>query len=242
MTIRLFEVGGSIRDELLGIDKILDRDFCAEAPSWKDLLSWCQTNMKKVFLVTPEFFTVRGITQNGVPIDVVMCRKDGASSDGRHPDFVEPATLLDDLSRRDFTINAMAREVDPLTLSPIGEIIDPFGGREDLQTHVLRCVGEARERIDEDGLRVLRAVRFCVTKRLGASTELLKCLKDPSVWQFMKESVSVERIREELNKMLKVDTVSTFRFLTSNCCSMTAVDVLFDNTSGLWLKATLEKR
>ena len=108
MTIRLFEVGGSIRDELMGIDNPPDRDFCAEAPSWEALENWCFEKMKKVFLVTPEFFTIRGMMPNGTAIDVVMCRKDGPSSDGRHPDHVEPGTLLDDLARRDFTVNAMA--------------------------------------------------------------------------------------------------------------------------------------
>ena len=107
MTIRLFEVGGSIRDELMGINNPPDRDFCAESPEgWEALLTWCHKNMERVFLVTPEFFTVRGRMSNGDSIDVVMCRKDGPSSDGRHPDHVEPGTLLDDLARRDFTVSS----------------------------------------------------------------------------------------------------------------------------------------
>ena len=57
MTIRLFEVGGSIRDELMGITEFPDRDFCAESPEgWKELLTWCHENMQRVFLVTPQFF------------------------------------------------------------------------------------------------------------------------------------------------------------------------------------------
>ena len=111
MTIRLFEVGGSIRDELMGIDNPPDRDFCAESPDgWEALLTWCNANMERVFLITPQFFTVRGRMPNGDSIDVVMCRNDGPSSDGRHPDHVEPGSLLNDLARRDFTVNAMARE------------------------------------------------------------------------------------------------------------------------------------
>ncbi|HIE84114.1 MAG TPA: CCA tRNA nucleotidyltransferase, partial [Dehalococcoidia bacterium] len=146
-TIRLFEVGGSIRDEQMGITEIPDRDFCAESPEgWDALLAWCKTRMKKVFLVTPEFFTVRGMIGKDV-IDIVMCRKDGPSTDGRHPDSVEPGTLMDDLARRDFTMNAMAREVDPKTLQPIGEIIDPFNGHADIKNGILRCVGETNERL-----------------------------------------------------------------------------------------------
>ena len=141
MTIRLFEVGGSIRDEAMGINNPPDRDFCAESPEgWNALLAWCHNNMKRVFLVTPEFFTIRGMMPNGTAIDVVMCRKDGPSSDGRHPDHVIVGTLLDDLARRDFTINAMAREVDTKTLEPVGNIIDPFNGMEDIRTQVLRPV------------------------------------------------------------------------------------------------------
>ena len=246
--IKLFEVGGSIRDELMGIDNPPDRDFCAVSPDgWQALLDWCQENMDRMFLVTPEFFTVRGRMPNGDSIDIVMCRKDGPSSDGRHPDHVEPGTLLDDLARRDFTVNAMAREVDPKTLAPIGDIIDPFDGRTDLQSHSLRCVGEAKERLDEDGLRVLRAVRFCVTKRMGPNLTLQSLLRDPAMWRFMMDTVSIERVREELQKMLAFDTVATIRFLSSNCCAMTAIDLLFgshsaDRSSRLWLKPTLEKR
>ena len=151
MSIRIFEVGGSIRDELLGIDNPPDRDFCAEAPSWESLVEWCHENFKRVFLVTPEFFTVRGMLNTGEAVDIVMCRKDGPSSDGRRPDTVESGTLLEDLARRDFTINAMAREVDPKTLEPIGDIIDPLDGRRDLQEHSLRCVGDTSARLEEDG-------------------------------------------------------------------------------------------
>ena len=244
MTIKLFEVGGSIRDELMGIDNPPDRDFCAEALSWEALESWCFEKMKKVFLVTPEFFTIRGMMPNGTSIDVVMCRKDGPISDGRHPEHVEPGTLLDDLARRDFTVNAMAREVDPETLEAIGDIIDPFDGRKDLLAHTLKCVGDTSERLDEDGLRVLRAARFCVTKHFGLSHDLAEKLRDPETWQFMISSVSTDRVRQELHKMFNANTAGAIRFFTSDCCSLMAVDVLFGNDfdSNIWLKPTLERR
>lgn len=242
MTIRLFEVGGSIRDELMGIDDPPDRDFCAESPDgWEALLSWCHDNMERVFLVTPEFFTVRGRMSNGDSIDVVMCRKDGPSSDGRHPDHVESGTLLDDLARRDFTINAMAREVDPGTLAPMSDIIDPFNGRDDLIHHSLRCVGDTKDRLAEDGLRVLRAARFCVTKRLGLSHSLAEELRKPATWRFMKSTVSDERIRQELHKMFSTDTASSIRFFTSNCCAMSTIDILFEGDSNIWLKPSMAK-
>jgi len=240
MTIRLFEVGGSIRDELMGIDNPPDRDFCAEAPSWEALLAWCKTNMDKVFLVTPEFFTVRGMIGKDA-IDIVMCRIDGTSSDGRHPDIVKAGTLMDDLARRDFTVNAMAREVDPKTLKPIGEIIDPHMGFEDLKNNTLRCVGDASTRLEEDGLRLLRAARFAITKDLIPDDELETALEDEPWWAFVERSVSENRIREELNKMFAHDTVVTLKFLTRDC-SFSAVDFLFGDTTNIWLKPTTEKK
>ncbi|OUU74735.1 MAG: hypothetical protein CBC29_06290 [Methylococcaceae bacterium TMED69] len=241
MTIRLFEVGGSIRDELMGIDNPPDRDFCAEAPTWGALKRWCEFNMDRVFLVTPEFFTVRGRMPNGDSIDVVLCRKDGPSSDGRHPDHVQAGTLLDDLARRDFTVNAMAREVDVRTLEPIGDIIDPFGGQEDLVTRSLRCVGDTKERMHEDGLRILRAARFIVTKDLGPSEDLRRELNSALPWLWMKDTVSVERVREELQKMFKNNSVSAIRFLSSSC-AQTALEVLLGHGSSIWLRPTMEKK
>jgi len=240
MTIRLFEVGGSIRDELMGIDNPPDRDFCAESPDgWEALLAWCHANMKRVFLVTPEFFTVRGMMPNGTSIDVVMCRKDGPSSDGRHPDWAEPGTLLDDLARRDFRVNAMAREVNPETLEPIGDIIDPFLGKNDLERGVLCCVGDTRVRFMEDGLRVLRAVRFAITKDLALPGNIATELEDPFWWGFVEGNVSTERIREELTKMFKHSTIKTMRFF-ANQLPMEAL--LMIENSGIWFKPTTEKK
>ena len=238
-SIRLFEVGGSIRDELMGIADIPDRDFCAEAPSWEALESWCFEKMKKVFLVTPEFFTIRGMMPNGTAIDVVMCRKDGPSSDGRHPDHVEPGTLLDDLARRDFTVNAMAREVDPETLEPIGKIIDPFDGRHDILTRSLRCVGEPSERFREDGLRILRAARFAFTKQLGWSHTLSEEIKNPVWWTFAGSTVSKERIREELAKMFKHDSLGAMVFIVNELPFEARTMI---SSSGIWFKPTMEKK
>ena len=240
--IRLFEVGGSIRDDLLGLTDIPDRDFCAESPDgWEALLAWCHDNMKRVFLVTPEFLTVRGMMPNGTAIDVVMCRKDGPSSDGRHPDHVSPGSLMDDLKRRDFTVNAMAREVDPATLEPIGDLIDPFEGRRDLLQRRLRSVGNTSDRLKEDGLRVLRAARFSVTKDLFLTPELSACLQESEWWDFVNESVSPERVREELHKMFKFNSARALLFLVHNC-SPRALILLGEEGNGIWLKPTMEKK
>ena len=241
MTIKLFEVGGSIRDELMGLHNPPDLDFCAESPlGWEVLLAWCQENMKKVFLVTPEFLTIRGMMPNGEAIDVVMCRGDGPSSDGRHPDHVVPGTLFDDLARRDFTVNAMAREVDPKTLEPVGEIVDPHGGLTDLKIGMLRTVGPAADRFSEDGLRVLRAARFCLTKDLVPSEEIAAALNSIEWWEWIVKTVSPERIREELNKMFKHDSPEAMRFFM-HMCHPQAFFVVTEGT-GIWLKPTMEHK
>ena len=241
MTIKLFEVGGSIRDELMGIDNPPDRDFCAESPEgWDALLAWCHKNMKKVFLVTPEFLTVRGMMPSGQAIDVVMCRADGPSSNGRHPDHVVPGTLLDDLARRDFTVNAMAREVDPKTLEPIGELIDPHEGLADLKIGVLCTVGRAEDRFREDGLRVLRAARFLATKSLESTVDIGACHFDLRWWEFIVDTVSTERIREELTKMFRHDSREAIRFFI-NECHPEALGLLMEK-SNIWLKPTMEKK
>ena len=106
--IKLFEVGGSIRDELMGLQS-KDRTFVPLVQM--DGMIWFlgQTKYEKSIFNYSRVFYNRIIGKD--PIDIVMCRKDGASSDGRRPDFVEAGTILDDLSRRDFTMNAIARQV-----------------------------------------------------------------------------------------------------------------------------------
>lgn len=91
---------------------------------------------------------------DGEAIEVTTYRIDGCYSDGRHPDAVTfSENLIEDLKRRDFTINAMA-------MTPDGAVIDPFGGREDLEKGIIRAVGDPKKRFEEDALRILRAVRF----------------------------------------------------------------------------------
>ncbi|MBQ9468244.1 MAG: HD domain-containing protein [Clostridia bacterium] len=93
----------------------------------------------------------------GVPVEVTTYRVDGGYTDRRHPDGVTfTGNLKDDLARRDFTVNAMALGLD-------GQTVDPYGGREDLEKKIIRCVGDPRKRFEEDALRILRALRFSST-------------------------------------------------------------------------------
>jgi tRNA nucleotidyltransferase/poly(A) polymerase len=243
------EVGGAVRDKFLGVDS-KDVDFVAvpEDPNWfvdADAAFVCLcTHLRlkgfKVFLETPEFFTVRAQVPDGHPLkertnvaDFVLARKDGPSSDGRRPDFVLPGTLMDDLERRDFTVNAMA------ILN--GELIDPFGGKQDLESNLLRFVGNPKERIAEDGLRVMRAFRFCITKGFMIEQETFRALNSDFAAEMLTK-VSIERIREEIEKMFFVDSVGTMK-LFCQLFSLRGNTILQDAIfrDGLRLIPTLKK-
>jgi tRNA nucleotidyltransferase (CCA-adding enzyme) len=210
--LQFFEVGGCVRDDMLGLP-VKDVDFAVEAPSFSFMVDALEAQGFKVFQVREEFLTVRAGVPKGSPLrertkdaDFVMCRADGPSADGRRPDFVTPGTLLDDLARRDFTVNAMARTVE-------GDLVDPFGGEQDLRDGVLRFVGDAMERVNEDGLRVMRGFRFMRTKGLVAETETARVLRSREAADML-GCVSVERVREELVKMFgrRFDPVEALRF------------------------------
>ena len=128
--------------------------------------------------------------------EVTTLRKDGSYGDGRRPDNVSFGTnIMDDLARRDFTINAMAIGAD-------GDLIDIFGGENDLKLNIVRAVGDADKRIAEDGLRILRAFRFLDLEKNNIrilDIELENAIKENIE---MLEKVSRERITDEFRKIL----------------------------------------
>ncbi len=151
-------VGGCVRDALMGVPPH-DYDIAAGAPP---------AVLKDVFSAFPlvldgeKHGTVTPVIDH-TPVEITSFRTESGYQDGRHPDEVSfSATLEDDLMRRDFTVNAMA-------WSPDGGLTDLFGGQEDLQSGVIRCVGEPAERFSEDALRILRGLRF--SSRLGFEIE-----------------------------------------------------------------------
>ena len=155
--IKYYMVGGAVRDKILGIDPkyIKDIDYSVEAPSYEAMKTELLKRGLEMFPIKEDYMTIRG-KLNGVAADFVLCRKDGHYSDGRRPDTVEIGTLYDDLARRDFTMNAIALDEDD-------NIIDPFDGRGDLHRGIIRCVGKATDRMREDSLRLIRAIRFLDT-------------------------------------------------------------------------------
>ena len=183
-----YTVGGCVRDALLGITPH-DWDICTSA---------LPDQMQQVFkdLHTVETGLKHGtltVVVNHVPYEITTFRVDGEYTDHRHPDSVSFVdNIAEDLSRRDFTVNAMA-------WSPDSGLVDLFGGREDLAAGVIRCVGDPALRFDEDALRILRALRFASVYdfSIDPATDAAARKLAPSL-----HGVAGERIREELMKLL----------------------------------------
>ena len=143
------------------------------------------------------FGTVTVKTRSDDPVvwtvQITPFRTEGAYTDNRHPDHITFAsTIEEDLSRRDFTINAIAVALD-------GSMVDPYGGRADLEAGILPAVGDAHERFGEDALRLMRAVRFATTLDFAIENDTLKALVEyaPSI-----AGISVERVRDEFTKIM----------------------------------------
>ena len=188
----LYLVGGPVRDMLLGRDASQDLDFTTPArpPEVKRLLE--QAGADAIFAVGEKFGTIGGVFGDTI-VEVTTYRSEQYEPGSRKPSVEFGTTLEGDLSRRDFTVNAMAVDVQT------GRLVDPFGGRDDLARQELRAVGDPAERFAEDPLRLLRAVRFVA--QLGFATE-------PATRRAIEEqaaslaTISRERVTQELAKML----------------------------------------
>ena len=183
-----YTVGGCVRDWLLGLTPH-DYDLCTAATP---------AQIKEVFkhypmvLAGEKHGTVGIIFENQV-VEITAFRTEGEYLDHRHPDRVEFVTdIALDLSRRDFTVNAMA-------WSPTRGLADPFGGAEDLKAGILRAVGNPSLRFTEDALRILRGVRFSVRYRLTPEPETEKAMNTLAP---LMDSLARERVFDELCKLL----------------------------------------
>ena len=191
-----YVVGGSVRDALRGVDPH-DWDVTTDATP---------EQIQKVFkrsLYNNRFGTV--VVQSGDhEVEVTTYRTEAGYADHRRPDAVAfTASLEEDLERRDFTMNAMAWR--PPRGGKPGELIDPFGGRTDLEARLLRAVGDPDARFKEDALRMLRAVRFATLLDLQIEAKTAAAVKRNAT---LTETLSGERIQQELVKMLSVPTPS----------------------------------
>lgn len=191
---KLFVVGGAVRDVLM---KKTPKDF--------DLAT--DATPEEVFRITSAYKHVRdGSEKHGVAKVVIPSEPGGAEiatfrkdiGKGRRPDEVEFTTIDQDVKRRDLTMNALFYDIDS------GEIVDLVGGVPDIEKNIIRSVGDAKERFDEDALRKLRAIRFAGRSGAELSPEIDAALKaDNSL-----PEVSEERIRDEFSKMIKTSISS----------------------------------
>lgn len=231
MSVKYYQVGGSVRDAMLKVPS-KDIDYAVEAGSFEEMIEDLNNKGAEIFLAKPEYLTIRA-KYKGAVADFVLCRKDGSYYDGRHPDSVTPGTILDDLARRDFTMNAMAIDED-------GKLIDPYMGQAACSYRIISCVGKPEDRFTEDGLRLLRAFRFMITKRMVLVTNISVLLRDQTFFEPRLAGVSIERIREELFKCFHHDTQVTLNYLN---IYPDLRRYLFGLKEGvLWLKPTLEYR
>ena len=184
-----YAVGGCVRDSILN----------RKPEDWDITTSAKPEQVKRIFRRTVD----TGIEHGTVTVligkdgfEVTTYRVDGLYEDGRHPKEVTfTSRLEEDLKRRDFTINAMAYNDDE-------RLVDAFGGMRDLNYHLIRCVGDPKERFSEDALRILRAVRFSAQLAFPIEPETAEAIKSlaPNL-----EKISAERIQAELVKLLESD-------------------------------------
>jgi tRNA nucleotidyltransferase (CCA-adding enzyme) len=180
-------VGGSIRDLLLG-KPAKDYDVATSAHAEQVIRLF-----KRVIPTGIKHGTVT-VLMGPFSVEVTTFRGEGAYIDGRRPESVVFLdNVVDDLARRDFTINAIA--FDPIER----KLVDPFGGEGDLDARTLRCVGDPKERFSEDGLRPLRAVRFASVLDLQIDPPTQAAIPE-TLGTF--DRVAQERVREELSKLL----------------------------------------
>lgn len=179
--------GGCVRDLLF---KIEPKDIDIATSATPDEVEWL---FKNTIPVGKQFGIVIVVIDNE-QFEVATFRTDSKTSDGRRPDSVEFSSMEEDAKRRDLTINAMF--LDPIT----NEVFDFVGGKEDIRNGVIRFVGNAEERIEEDKLRILRAIRFGAKFHFNFDEKTEDALFNNA--HRVMGNVSVERIGQELEKML----------------------------------------
>lgn len=198
-SLEAYVVGGYVRDLLLGREvKDIDVVVLGEGVPFANLVA---NELGKKNLVTFEKFGTAALHIDDAKIEFVGARKESYSKESRKP-FVEGGTLEDDLSRRDFTINAMAASLNKGTW---GTIVDVFNGREDLKNKLLRTPLDPKVTFDDDPLRIMRAMRFSAQLQFEVDETVLKAARD------MRERLSIvsqERISDEFLKLMKSEKPS----------------------------------
>ena len=239
--LKLFKVGGCVRDGLLGVHTkdidftvVLDDTNQTVDQGWDTMLTFLKDQGFKVFLKTKDCFTVRamfpkGHKHQGLVADFVMARKHLGFISGTRKPILQLGTLSDDLMRRDFTVNAMAMDMD-------GKIIDDWRGMQALKQMTLRTPLDSMTTLMDDPLRLLRALRFSITRGFRISQPLWDAIMQPGILVKMKDVVSQDRMRDEVTKMMQHDTVKSLQLLQS---VPGLIDVVFGGD--MWLMPTTKK-
>lgn len=242
---KIFKVGGCVRDAFLGINsKDIDFTFVLDnldqtvEQGFAEMEKWMTDQGFTIFLSVPEMFTIRAKFPTDhkfakLDADFVMARKEIGYIEGTRRPILELGTLEDDLMRRDFTLNAMAEDVD-------GNIIDLFNGQEDLEEKLLRTPLDAKITMMDDPLRILRAIRFSITKGFLIHHTIFEAMEQEEILEKLRTTVSGERIREELFKMMKHDTIETIKLLTSIDQNQIPGLLALIFANGLWLNPTFK--
>ena len=181
-------VGGCVRDSLLGRTP---NDWDITTNATPDEMKACFADFRVI--ETGIRHGTLTVIVDGAQLEITTYRNDGEYLDNRHPVQVTFSKKIeDDLSRRDFTVNAMAYH-------PQKGLVDLFGGREDLQAKVIRCVGDAKTRFEEDGLRILRAIRFAAVLDFDISEDTANAIH---ACRDLLLGIAAERVREEFCKLI----------------------------------------
>ena len=242
---QIYKVGGCVRDRLLGLDsKDIDFTFVLDdlnqsvGEGFDEMTKYLQSEGYEIFLSTSEMFTIRAKFPvnhkfKGMVADFVMARKEVGYTEGTRRPILKLGNLEDDLVRRDFTLNAMAEDID-------GNLIDLFDGQWALENRLLITPRDASITMLDDPLRLLRAFRFSITKGFTITPRIWEtCLMD-SVVDKLEKVVSGERIREEVFKMFKHNTIETLDLMREiNNINPRIIEIMFGK--GMWLKPTFEK-
>lgn len=252
--VDIYLVGGAVRDSFLNIN-CKDFDFSIVTTSYDKMVEELKRVGFIIFLETPQYFTVRAqfpssvkFNKKALTADFVLARKDGNYHDGRHPDKVIPGKIIDDLKRRDFTMNAMAINVKT------NELIDPFNGLNDINNKLIKCVGNYSSRFDEDALRILRSLRFFIQfKTFNLDIDISNLLFDKGPIARKKElsendkriidklnNIPIERILTELTKMFRYDSVMSIKVL--NWLDNNIQEKLYGKNTSIWLMPTVKKQ
>ncbi|MBT3980182.1 MAG: CCA tRNA nucleotidyltransferase [Bacteriovoracaceae bacterium] len=196
--MNIYYVGGTVRDQLLNL-KPKDVDLACEVDSFEEMKKYVLKNSSKIFLEKPEFGTIRYLNLKGEPQDISLCIKSRSVDSGSY----QIGSIAEDLANRDFTINAIARNIETSVLH------DPLGGQNDLKTKTIKCCNSPAKTFGDDPVRIIRALRFKLQFGFSFDHSIAQYFTNSSSFDDLKLPHS-ERVRAELDKCFKISPIGVF--------------------------------